>query len=133
MDVEKGRGNYAVGKGKPDPAASWKKGQSGNPSGRPKGSKNLKTIVKASARRTVSVSKGGRKRKLTVMEVGMHNLEREVMQGSRRAFLDYLAILERYLDHNEARLSMQELVAQDQALLSYVFARAKLAANKGEK
>ena len=89
--------DYPVGKGKPDPK-KWnrKPGESGNSNGRPKGSKNLKTIVKASARRTITVTKGGRKRKLTVLELGMLNLERDVAQGNRNAFRDYFAILERH-------------------------------------
>lgn len=116
---------YRVGKWKPDPKFSWKPGQSGNPTGRPKGRKNLKTIVRASARRTITVTQGGRKRKLTVLEVGMLNLERDVAQGNRNAFRDYFTILERHLDQSETKLSMEELTAQDRALLDYVIARTK--------
>lgn len=37
---------YAVGKRKPPQHSRFKKGQSGNPSGRRKGTKNLATLVK---------------------------------------------------------------------------------------
>lgn len=125
--------NYRVGKGKPDKSKSWKKGKSGNPKGRPKGSKNIKTIARAAAKRTITVTKNGRKRQLTYLEIGVERLQLDVARGSRSAFRDYLAFLERNLDQNETKLSMQDLTAQDQALLDYVFSRAKQLRKKEAK
>ena len=116
---------YRVGKYKPDPKYNWKKGQSGNRAGRPKGAKNLKTIIRASARRLVPVLKGGRKRKLTIMEIGFNNLEAEVVKGSRSAFMDYFTIIERHSDNEETGRSMGDLATEDQAILTYMLARAK--------
>ncbi len=62
----------------------------------------------------------------------MLNLERDVAQGNRNAFRDYFAILERHLDQNEIKLSMEELTAQDQALLDYLVVRTKQTKNKGK-
>jgi hypothetical protein len=125
--------NYRVGKGKPDKSKSWKKGQSGNRKGRPKGSKNLKTIARAAAKRTVTVVKNGRKRKATHLEVGLEHLQLDVARGSRGAFREYVSFLERHLDSNETKLSMEDLTAQDRALLDYVFTRAALLKKKGPK
>jgi hypothetical protein len=127
------RRNYRVGKGKPDKSKSWKPGQSGNRKGRPKGSKNLKNIARAAAKRLVTISRNGRKQKQTYLEVGIEQLQRAVAQGSRGALRDYLAFLERHLDPNETKLSMNDLTAQDQALLDYVFSRAKLIRKQGTK
>jgi hypothetical protein len=125
--------DYRVGKGKPDKTKSWKPGQSGNRKGRPKGSKNLKTIARAAAKRTTTVFKNGRRLKQTYLEVGIEQLQRAVAQGSRGALRDYLAFLERHLDPNETKLSMNDLTAQDQALLDYAFSRAKQLRKKGPK
>jgi hypothetical protein len=125
--------DYRVGKGRPDKTKSWKPGQSGNRKGRPKGSKNLKTIARAAAKRTITVTKNGRKQQLTYLEVGIEHLQRAVARGSRGALREYIAFLERNLDPNETKLSMQDLTAQDQALLDYVFSRAKQLSKKGPK
>ena len=45
-----GTANYPVGYGKPPLQSRFKAGTSGNARGRPKGSKNLKTLVKEAAK-----------------------------------------------------------------------------------
>ena len=69
--------HYEVGYGKPPKQHRFKKGQSGNPSGRPKGTKSskptlpeerLKDIVLAEADRTIPVYEGGRIVTLTMAQ-----------------------------------------------------------------
>jgi hypothetical protein len=120
-----GSDNYKVGKGRPPAETQWKPGQSGNPPGRKKGSKNRKTIVRSAERKTITVTKGGRKRKMTFTEIGLEHLQQDVARGDRKAFLDYLAILERYNDRDENSASMKELLADDAAILANLLARKK--------
>ncbi len=115
--------SYKIGKGKPDPKYKWQAGQCPNPKGRPKGSKNIKTLIKASQRKTVPVNKGGRPRKLTINEVGLHNLEQEVLRGSLSAFLTYLDLQDRYQDRDDMKTSMQTLLSEDEAIIAYMLAR----------
>lgn len=123
---------YKIGKGKPDPKYAWKPGQCPNPKGRPKGSKNIKTLIKASQRKTVTVNKGGRPRKLTINEVGLHGLEQEVLRGSRSAFLTYLELQDRYQDRDELNTSMQALLSEDEAIIAYMLARKGHTKTDGE-
>ena len=52
-------GTYQVGYGRPPLHSRFKPGQSGNPKGRPKQSRNLRTIVKQVSQRANADSRGG--------------------------------------------------------------------------
>ena len=61
-------GAYEVGYGKPPCHTRFKKGQSGNPRGRPSGSKNLKALLNEALNEPVVVSEEGGRRKITKRE-----------------------------------------------------------------
>jgi hypothetical protein len=115
--------DYKVGQGRPPLEHQWKPNQSGNKKGRKKGSKNRKTIVRMAERKTFSVKKVGRPRKMTATEIGLHNLQQDILRGDRKAFLDYLEIVERYSDRSDTTASMQELLFEDQAIIANMLAR----------
>ncbi|MCZ8548255.1 DUF5681 domain-containing protein [Mesorhizobium qingshengii] len=64
--------NYEVGYAKPPAERKFKPGRSGNPAGRPRGSKNrikdsdLTSIVLGEAQRSIKINDGGRSIKLSV-------------------------------------------------------------------
>ena len=55
--------------GRPPVATRFQKGQSGNPKGRPKGSKNVASIFAKAARELVYVTENGRRRKRSKLDV----------------------------------------------------------------
>lgn len=116
---------YRVGKYRPPRENRWKPGESGNKAGRKKGSKNRKTIVRAAERKLFSVTKSGRQRKMTCTELGLEHLQQAVARGDTKAFVEYLAILERYSDRDEAIASMEDLRVEDSAILANLLARKK--------
>ena len=57
--------DYAVGYGKPPRHTRFESGRSGNPKGRPRGAKNLKTLFIEALNETVIIAENGERRKIS--------------------------------------------------------------------
>jgi hypothetical protein len=88
--------NAKVGYGRPPDATKFKPGQSGNPKGRPKGSKNLATLALKHLQSMVTVRKNGRVRRMSKLDVGVTKMiNRFADQGDLRLFSDLSKLLNR--------------------------------------
>jgi hypothetical protein len=94
--------NYEVGKGRPPKATRWQSGQSGNPNGRPKGSKNAATMAQAELKRRVTATVSGKKRQLTVADIAYRRLGDKAMIGDQKAF-GFLLMLANHVDPTDAK------------------------------
>lgn len=74
-----------VGYGKPPLQFRFKKGQSGNPKGRSKGNKNLRTLFEAEWEAPVEVLEGGEKKKISKGALITKNLFRQAAKGDLKA------------------------------------------------
>jgi hypothetical protein len=84
MPSDKGR-DYEVGYGKPPRHTRFRKGQSGNPRGRPKESKNLATLLKEALNEPVIVAENGGRRKITMREAIIKQLVKRSATADLRA------------------------------------------------
>lgn len=84
---------YDVGYGKPPNQTRFQSGKSGNPKGRPKGSKNLATIVLREARRPVRVNGPGGVRTVTKAEAAVLQLANQSVQGDLAAQRQFLPLI----------------------------------------
>jgi len=67
----------------------WEEGQSGNPKGRPKGSRNLSTILKEMLQQDVEVvGEDGEKKKLTFQDAIVKKLLTQANKGDIRAIIE---------------------------------------------
>ena len=82
-----------VGYGKPPRSTRWAKGQSGNPRGRAKGSRNLLTIMKEEAAKIIEIKENGQRKRLTKLEVVVRAQLHKAMQGDAAAFRQLLPLL----------------------------------------
>jgi hypothetical protein len=74
-----------IGYRKPPLHTRFKPGQSGNPRGRKKGVKNLKTIFIEELTAPVTVNESGRRRKITRHEALIKGLVMDALKGNDRA------------------------------------------------
>ncbi|MBV8456581.1 MAG: hypothetical protein JO122_08195 [Acetobacteraceae bacterium] len=91
------KGDYEVGYGKPPRGAGFKKGQSGNPRGRPPNSKNLATLLNDALNEPVTITENGRRRKISKREAVIKHLVNKSASADPRSLkilLDLMLNLE---------------------------------------
>jgi hypothetical protein len=117
--MKRGRtGSYTVGKGRPPVAARFRPGESGNPKGRPKGSKNAQSLAKAELNRKVVVTVKGKKKSMTVAEIAARRLGDKAMAGDAKAFSFLIAIADVRSGGEDPLLDRITTPEQDQAILA---------------
>ena len=73
--------DYEVGFKKPPKATRFAKGQSGNPNGRPKGKKNMATVIMAAANELVTINENGKTRQITKFEAICKQIHNKAIGG----------------------------------------------------
>ena len=77
--------NYEVGYRKPPQRTRYQKGQSGNPKGRPRGSRSSATMLKETLSERVEVRENGRIRTVTKKELILRYAVNKAATGDSRA------------------------------------------------
>ncbi len=93
--------DYEVGYRKPPKSNRFKPGQSGNPRGRSKGTRNLKTDLTEELGETILVQEGGEPRKLSKQRAVVKSLVNRTLKGDARAANSLLSMMMRLLDTGE--------------------------------
>ena len=105
---------YAVGYRKPPLHTRFQPGQSGNPSGRRKGLRNLKTDVQRTLKMPVKVKKGGR---ISTQEGLLMVLREKALKGDARGLDRMLGYASQY-NNEPGETVAQALSTDDQAILA---------------
>ena len=95
-------GDYDVGYGKPPKHTRFKPGQSGNPNGRPKGTKNLKTDLSEELGEKILVREGDRARHVSKQRAMVKALMARSLKGDTRAASLLISMMMRLLDTGDA-------------------------------
>jgi hypothetical protein len=87
-----------VGYRKPPRRTQFKKGQSGNPKGRPRKSKNFATLLRQQLEKPVTVTENGRRKKVTMLQAMVALMTRKGLSGDTRTqkmLIDLIREIER--------------------------------------
>jgi hypothetical protein len=128
-----GTSEYIVGYGKPPRHTRFKPGRSGNPRGRPKDAKGLKTIVRETMTAKVPVRTVGGEKKMSRMEAVLHKTIELGMKGNPRALMQLITLYASAVPEAALPVAAQrteELSAADLAMLEEL--RATWLAENGE-
>ncbi len=79
------RGKNGVGYGRPPLDKQFKPGQSGNPKGRPKGTRNLRSALEKILTDSISIREGARVRKVTRLEAVLLTNIKKALEGDHKA------------------------------------------------
>jgi Family of unknown function (DUF5681) len=102
----------SVGYGKPPEATRFKKGVSGNPKGRPRGSLNVATVFMKTLREKVVVNENGQRRTVTKLEAAVKQLVNKAASGEQRS-MRLLVELARDAEAKQSSPGSQEPVLSD--------------------
>ena len=108
---------YAVGYRRPPLHGRFQPGQSGNPAGRRKGLRNLKTDVQLALKTPVKLKESGRARNISTQEGMLMVLREKALKGDARA-LDRLLGLAGLYNNESGETVTQALSTDDQAILA---------------
>ena len=124
---------FSVGYGKPPKHARFKPGQSGNPRGRPKGTRNLATDLNEELAEKIIVTEGGRPLKISKQRAMIKSLLAKALKGDTRAASVLLKLL---IDAEQATTQMvlaDALTPDDQAILKNFKARVLKRSNQSKE
>jgi hypothetical protein len=119
-----GEGEYRVGYGKPPLETRFKRGQCGNPKGRPRGAKNLASLLNEALNELVLVAEDGGRKRISKRKAAFKQLVNEAAKGNWRALkllVNILQDLERrtepQTEESSFSLADEKVIAQWKARL----------------
>jgi hypothetical protein len=92
-------------------------GRSGNPHGRPKGRRNLKTDLQDELRQRIKIREDGRTHKISKQQALVKTLFAKGLNGDIRALDRALSLIERYLSTDAAEGLNPNLSSEDREII----------------
>ncbi|WP_171188236.1 DUF5681 domain-containing protein [Ruegeria sp. HKCCC2117] len=116
--------DYEVGHGRPPKHTQFKKGQSGNPKGRKKGARGLKTDLRAELNERVEVKEQGKVVRMTKQQLMVKQFAAKAIKGDVRAISKLVDVAMDLLGpDDEPGKNTVALPADDQAIINEFLSR----------
>jgi hypothetical protein len=114
-----------VGYAVPPKTGQFKKGQSGNPKGRRKGSVALSTLIRKSAKERIFVQENGTRKSITKDEAALKQLFNKAASGDQRAIKLMADLMNLHTAGVEPAAPRFTLTDADREVLAQMIARAR--------
>jgi Family of unknown function (DUF5681) len=117
--------DYVVGYGKPPVQTRFQKGRSGNPKGRPRGKKNMSTLLSAALDAAIIVVENGRRKKISKREAIITQLVNKSASADLKATQIVLAMLQDVEARADDSSDSATFTEADQEIIQRIQARLR--------
>ena len=124
--------DYEVGYKRPPKSGQFRKGQSGNPPGRPKGARNLKTDLAEELGRRIALTLQGKSITVTKQRALIMALCGKAIKGDTRAASLIINMINRLFEGEQTAQQPQDLTSEDQKILEAFVRQHSSGSNGGE-
>jgi Family of unknown function (DUF5681) len=107
----------AIGYGRPPKSNRFRPGVSGNPKGRPKGSKNFASLVSAVGRQKVKVNVQGKDRVMTQDQIALMLLHVKANRGDLSAIKALIGLKRMFAEPEEVETPINDTHERDQTVM----------------
>lgn len=118
------KNDYEVGYGKPPKSGQFQAGESGNPKGRKKGSKNTKTVVRETLNRRITVQTHEGRRRITIQQGVLWRLSDSALKDDHRS-QKLLLDLAREFNNEDLEAQVKGVSADDSEILENYYQRRR--------
>ena len=108
----------AVGYGKPPKHSQFKKGQSGNAKGRPRGKRNMASLVSDVLAQKVTITANGKRKRVSSETALLLRLREKALGGDLRALHMLLSLRASHIPDAESAADHRLMAAEDIAILA---------------
>jgi hypothetical protein len=121
MTMSKNHNDETVGYGRPPAASRFKAGHSGNPRGRPKGTKNLLSDLREELSEKINIREGGKQQRVSKQRAFIKSLVAAAVKGDARATTALVSLCARaFVEEHDRPEENKTAPADDQILEDFI-------------